>query len=499
MTRRKVTFQPDPTSSTTTTTTNASTDTHTRNVSHAPPADGHHHHNASATIPIPSQPSDESKVHLISTSLLIPGRGEPRRDMTVMIRDGVIHAIHPTSSPPAFLRHHSLPATRVPVLLPGLWDCHTHFLGTKSLNLSEVVTTHPAVAGARLARNARDILLSGFTSVRDLGGYAIELARAISDSGLPGPHVYSAGAAISQTSGHGDLFDLPVDVVHSRLSTTAPTNPASYPLVLADGADACRLAVRLVTRRGARCVKVFTSGGVLSILDDPMRGQYSAGELEAIVDEATRAGLAVAAHCHGKPGILAALRAGCHTIEHGTYLDRECVDLMLAKEAVFVPTRTVVKVGVDHPELMSPESYAKMLETAKHHRAAYRLAVRSGVKVALGTDLGVSAPVENPMALGRSGGELAYAVTDGGMTPLQAIEAATATGPETLGHLGAAPKSGQIREGYDADLIAMCANPLEDDVDLDDSGGGEAGGMDLFKNPKNITHVWKGGVCYKKP
>ena len=450
---------------------------------------------------IPPQPSDKSKVHLISTSLLIPGRGKPQQDMTVMIRDDLIHAVHPTSSLPAFLHHHSLPTTHVPVLLPGLWDCHTHFLGTKSLNLSEVVTTHPAVAGARLARNARDILLSGFTSIRDLGGYAIELSQTIAEASLPGPNIYSAGSAISQTSGHGDLFDLPVDMVHSRLSTTSP-NPASYPLLLADGADACRMAVRLVTRRGAKCIKVFASGGVLSILDDPLHAQYSPAELGAVVEEATRAGLAVAAHCHGKPGILAALRAGCHTIEHGTYLDSECVDLMLSKGAILVPTRTVVKVGVDHPELMSPKSYAKMLETAKHHRAAYRLAVRSGVKIALGTDLGISTPVENPLALGRSGGELSYAVTDGGMTPLPAIEAATATGPETLGGLGAAPKSGQIREGYDADLIALCANPLEDvDGSDGDSGGGDGGGggMDLFKDPKNVTHVWKGGVCYKSP
>ncbi|KIW53439.1 hypothetical protein PV05_09012 [Exophiala xenobiotica] len=443
------------------------------------------HQIAPQDMSIPPFPSDKSKMHLISTALLIPGRGTPQQDMTIVIHDNLIHNIHSTSTLPACLL--SLPHAHVPVLLPGLWDCHTHLLGTKSFNFAELLTTHPATAGARLVRNVRDILLSGFTSVRDLGGYAIELSRAISEDSLPGPHIYSAGSAISQTCGHGDIFDLPSDIVSSRLGVVHSLNPASapaqHPLLLADGPSECRKAVRLLIRRGATCIKVLASGGVLSISDDPLRPQFSPSELETIVDEATRAGRIVAAHCHGKPGILAALHAGCHTIEHGTYLDQDCVELMKAKAAIYVPTRTIVKVGVDHPELMSPESYAKMLETAKHHRAAYRLAVKSGVKIALGTDLGISTPASHPLALGRSGGELSYAVTDGGMTPLQAIEAATAMGPETLGRLGMAPKSGQIKEGYDADLIALRTNPLED--------------LDIFMDPANITHVWKAGRCFK--
>jgi imidazolonepropionase-like amidohydrolase len=208
-------------------------------------------------------------------------------------------------------------------------------------------------------------------------------------------------------------------------------------------------------------------------------------ELRTIVEEANRAGRVVAAHCHGKIGIMAALNAGCHTIEHGTYMDEECIKLFKEKDAIYVPTRTIVKVGVDHPELMSPESYKKMLETAKHHLAAYRLAVQSGIRIALGTDLGISTPVTHPLALGRSGGELAYAVSDGGMTPQAAIEAATAMGPEVLGDLGMKPKSGRIEVGYDADMIALNENPLEN--------------MDIFKDPDNVTHVWKGGRLFKGP
>ncbi|RVX73751.1 hypothetical protein B0A52_02641 [Exophiala mesophila] len=439
--------------------------------------------------PVQAEPASiEHPAHVIHAGLLIPGRGEPKQSVSVVIHDGKISTITPTGSLPKTFQH--LPSTNVPFLMPGLWDCHTHLLGATSFNFSSLLTaTPPALAGVRLARNVHDILMSGFTSIRDLGGYAIEVAKAIEEGSLPGPNIYSAGAAISQTSGHGDVYDLPSGVVTSYLGVRDTQgnafNPGCGPLILADGVDECRRAVRLLTRRGAKCIKVFASGGVLSIADDPLRQQFSDQELSVIVEEANRAGRAVAAHVHGKVGILAALRAGCHTIEHGTYMDQECVDMIKAKGAVYVPTRTIVKVGVDHPELMSPESYKKMLETAKHHKAAYRLAVKSNVKIALGTDLGISTPVSNPLALGKSGGELSYAVEDGGMTPLQAIEAATATAPEVLGDMGMAPKSGQVKVGFDADLIALSSNPLDD--------------MGLFKDPENITHVWKGGVLFKSP
>lgn len=438
------------------------------------------HHESSAT---------EHDTHLINTSLLIPGRGKPQKDMSIVIKSGKIHSIQTTSSlSESFSK--TIPTTTVPVVLPGLWDCHTHLLGATSFNFSELLTTSPpALAGARISRNVHDILMSGFTSVRDLGGYAIEVSKAIVEGTLVGPNIYSAGAAISQTSGHGDVFDMPSGFVTSCLGvrdTQANAfNPACGPLLLADGEDECRRAVRLLIRRGASCIKVFASGGVLSIADDPLRQQFSDAELRTIVDEANRAGRVVAAHCHGKNGIMAALRAGCHTIEHGTYMDEECISEFKKRNAIYVPTRTVVKLGVDHPELMSPESYRKMLETAKHHEAAYRLAVKSGIKIALGTDLGISVPTSHPMALGNSGGELSYAVTDGGMTALQAIEAATANAPDVLGDLGMAPKSGRIEVGYDADLIALTKDPLDD--------------MAVFKHPKNITHVWKAGELFKRP
>lgn len=453
--------------------------------------DGHQHssdnESPSTSLPASLSPPRSADTRLIHTKLLIPGRGKPTHDMSVILQGGVITAVERTTAiPPPFK---NLPTTTVPVLMPGLWDCHVHFLGSKTFNFSEILSTHTALSGARVARNVHDVLMSGFTSVRELAGFGLEVSQAIDEGTLVGPHIYSAGAALSQTAGHGDAFDLPAGVVGSFMGVRDTQGnglaPGTGPLIIADGVDECRRAVRLLVRRGAKCIKVFASGGVLSIADDPLRQQYSLEELKVVVEEANRAGRIVAAHVHGKVGIMAALKAGVHTIEHGTYMDDECVSIMKAQGTIYVPTRTIVKVGVDHPELMSPESYQKMLVTARHHRAAYQLAVKSGLKIALGTDLGISTPTSHPLAHGQSGGEVTYAVTDGGMTPLQAIEAATAMGPETLGDLGMKPKSGRIEVGYDADLIALVEDPLKK--------------MELFKKPENITHVWKGGRIYKSP
>ena len=314
---------------------------------------------------------------LIHANLLIPGRGPPTIDSNVVIEDGKIVFIGPSRSLPS--KYARLLPTYVPVLLPGLWDCHCHLMGAESFNFESIVTLSPATAGARLARSCADIMDSGFTSIRELGGWACEVAPAIDEGTIPGPHIYSAGAALSQTAGHGDVFNIPVGWAWQRLGVGKHANGETAgvsPLCLADGVDEVRKAVRLQIRRGAKVTKVLASGGVLSIGDDPMLQQFSDEELKTIVDEAGRMGRIVAAHVHGKAGILAAIRAGCKTLEHGTYLDEECIEEMKKHDVMLVATRTIVKEGVNHPELMSPESYKKMLETAKHHLQAYKLAVK---------------------------------------------------------------------------------------------------------------------------
>jgi imidazolonepropionase-like amidohydrolase len=435
----------------------------------------------SATDSNDGDDKEEDDTFVIYTNLLIPGKGEPTKNRSVAIRSGKIIDIGSSIAfPPKYPKARS---AYVPVLMPGLWDCHVHLMGTDSLGYTSFNLISPATAGARLARSVHDILMSGFTSVRDLGGYAPEIAKVVDEGTIPGPNIYSAGSALSQTAGHGDTFELPIGFVWSRCGIGYGTgngdDVACRPLCVADGVDECRKAVRLMIRRGAKVIKVLASGGVLSRDDDPKLQQFSDEELKVIVEEAARMNRIVAAHVHGKAGIMAAIRAGCKTLEHGTYLDEEAVELMLKKDVMLIATRLIVIEGVKHKELLSPESYKKMLETAKYHKKAYGLAIKKGVKCALGTDLGTSVPGTS-LSHGSAGAELLYAV-EAGMTPLQAIEAATANGPATLGPT--APLSGQIKVGYDADLIGLAKNPIDN--------------IGLFRDVKNITHVWKGGKLFK--
>jgi imidazolonepropionase-like amidohydrolase len=267
---------------------------------------------------------------VIHADLLIPGRGDPVKNASVVIKGGKIDTVTTKSLPSQFSH---LPSTKVPVLMPGMWDCHIHLMGNKELKLESMLTAHPATLGARLARSLHDIIMSGFTSVRDLGSFACEVSIPVEEGIIPGPNIYGAGGAISQTAGHGDAFSLPVGWVWSKAGVNARSGASDIgqsPLILADGIDEVRKAVRLNIRRGAKVIKVLASGGVLSRDDNPLDQQFSDEELKVIVEEAARAKRIVAAHVHGKEGIMAALRAGCKTIEHGTFLDEECIKL--AKE-----------------------------------------------------------------------------------------------------------------------------------------------------------------------
>jgi imidazolonepropionase-like amidohydrolase len=201
-----------------------------------------------------------------------------------------------------------------------------------------------------------------------------------------------------------------------------------------------------------------------------------------MVDEAARAKRVVAAHCHGKGGIMNALNAGVRTIEHGSYLDEECAALMKEKGAILVATRLVVEGGLVEKNNWPPVNYKKLVAIANAHKKAYTLAVKSGVKIALGTDQS-SSDLRSTNAHGRNGKEFVYAV-EAGLSELQAIEACTAMGPETLGeHMG--PKSGILKEGYDADWIALDENPLED--------------IGVLSEAVNVKWVWKGGKLFKSP
>lgn len=406
----------------------------------------------------------------IEADVLIPGRGEPVRNGCVVLEGTTVAYAGPVEDAP------STPDTRtysVPAVMPGMWDCHGHFMGLRRADPEDVIRTPLPLLGARVTADAQRALRAGFTSVREPGGLGLELGRAIDEGSVPGPHVHAAGSFLSQTGGHGDIHAFPLDVVH-RLAR------AGGYLQVCDGVPECLRAVRLQLRRGARLIKVHASGGVVSEVDHPVHQQFSDEELGAIVREAARAERVVAAHCHGKPGILAALRAGCRTIEHGSFLDEEAADLLLEKGAILVPTRFIMEALLAHAEEASLPEYArrKMEAVAEAHREALRLAVKKGVPIAVGTDIFLSG--EGAVPWGRNGEELVH-LAEAGMKPLAVLEAATARGPETLGPQ--APRSGQLRAGYDADLIAVTEDPTRD--------------VGVLADPANVSHVWKGGRLVK--
>ena len=290
-------------------------------------------------------------------------------------------------------------------MLPGLWDCHTHFMGSREFDLARLAQEPVALRAARCARDLVNALDAGFTSVREVGGLGVYLARAVAEGMLDGPAVYAAGAVLSTTGGHGDLHCYPLSWMEEFARTDGTFR-------LADGTAECMRAVREQLRRGAAVIKVCASGGVLSDLDDPIHQQFTGSELRAIVEVAGLAERVVAAHCHGKPGIMAALEAGVATIEHGTYLDAEACDAMRETGAILVPTRSIIEDILGHLGQVPPYAATKLVAIAQTHADAMTLAIERGVTIAVGTDIGLTG-LDRPNSWGTNGSELAHLVALG--------------------------------------------------------------------------------------
>lgn len=403
----------------------------------------------------------------IEADRLIPGRGDVIENGVVVIEGSAISYAGPGSGAPDTP---DAGVVKSPTVMPGMWECHGHFVGIYNANLDDMIITRPQLAALRTTHDARNALQAGFTSVREVGGFGTFLATAIDEGAVEGPNIYASGSMLSMTAGHGDFHSLDLD--DARMVLTRHFGEDA----ICDGPDECRAAVRRMLRLGARVIKIHASGGVLSQLDDPLLPQFSKAELDAIVDESTRMERAVAAHCHGKRGIMAALEAGVKTIEHGTYVDEEVADAMRETDAILVPTRWIVDLLLREGEERGMPEYArkKMDEAGRYHEEAIAIAIEKGVKIAMGTDM------YGTGLWGRNAEELPLLV-DCGMTPLQAIETATANGPETLGPQ--APNSGQLAEGMDADVICVNGDPSSD--------------VSVLTDQTNVTHVFKGGVQFK--
>ena len=406
----------------------------------------------------------------IQAELLIPGKGEPIANGTVIVEGAVITFVGPTGSAPATPE---AKVFEVPVVMPGLWDCHAHLFGSPSWSLEGAAWVLPAAAGARATADLARYIEGGVTSIREVGGYGVELAPVVEEGSVRGPNIYGAGEVLSTTGGHGDVHSIPLDIYEGVAARSRIIGR------LADGPAECVKAVREQLRRNARVIKICASGGVMSEVDHPVHQQFSDEELRAIVAEAARAERVVAAHCHGKPGIMAALRAGVGTIEHGSYLDEEAAELMKEKDAILVPTRFIVEELLGMEAHVPGYAYRKITGLAETHAQALKIAIATGVRIAMGTDIFPSGPVHG-FRYSLASREMRH-LTEAGLTPLQAIEAATATGPLTLG--AQAPRSGLLQEGFEADLISLDRSPLELDS--------------IWGDPERVTHVWKGGRLVK--
>lgn len=347
-------------------------------------------------------------------------------------------------------------------VLPGFIDCHTHLtfdpsqMGYSSLGIS---IPRSALTGAR---NARITLEAGFTTVRNVGaaGYSdIALRDAINAGDVPGPRIVASGPALGITGGHCDNNLLAPEFHHTDEG-------------VADGVSNVMQKTREVIKYGADVIKFCSTGGVLSLGDDPKASQYTLDEMKAIVTEAHRLGRKVAAHAHGGDGIKLAVMAGVDSIEHGTYIDDEAVKMMKERGTYLVPTLYLGDWFLENYQRMGvpAQMAAKGKEVMPAARINIARAFAMGVPVAFGTDAAV-------YPHGLNAREFAVYVKLG-MTPLQAIQTATVHAAKLL---GMEDRIGTLEVGKYADLVAVEGDPLKDVTELE-----------------RIRVVIKGGVVVKK-
>jgi imidazolonepropionase-like amidohydrolase len=332
-------------------------------------------------------------------------------------------------------------------VLPGLIDSHVHLSGELGPNqLIEEVTLTAADGALRGAENARETLMAGFTTVADLGAAndaIFALRRAIAENRVPGPRIIASGFAVTPDGGHGDVNGYSPSVNDALRSPTA-----------CSGADACRRATRRQIQAGADVIKITATGGVLSNTAAGVGQQFSDAEYEAIVEAAHSMGRRVTAHAHGTDGIIAALRAGVDSIEHGTYLDDESVRLLRRGNRYLVPTMMAgwwVGQLAEQGGVLTPAQADKARRVGPDLVRMVRMAQRSGVRIAFGTDTGVS-----PHGMNAREFQL---LVEAGFTPLQAIQMATVNAAD---HLQLNNVTGRISPGYAADIIAVDGDPLAD-------------------------------------
>ncbi len=409
-----------------------------------------------------------SAATIIHAGRLIDGRSdELQTEMSIVVENGRITEVVSGFLKPA--ESDKLIDLSEYTVMPGLMDMHTHLMGQHSKDsYTEKFFMEESDYALRSTMFARATLMAGFTTVLDLGDNGINsvsLRKAISEGWIIGPRIYTAGKSIATTGGHAD----PTNGLKGDYRRDA--GPLEGVI---NGADDARKAVRQRYKDGADLIKLTATGGVLSLAASGQNPQFTDEELKAIVETAKDYNMVVTVHAHGAEGMKRAVLAGVNSIEHGTYMTDEIMELMKERGTYFVPTNMagewVAKKAEEpgyFPEIVRPKAAA----IGPAIRETFSKAYKAGVKIAFGTDSGVSPHGENAHEF-----EL---MVEGGMPPMKAIQSATLEGARLL---RVEDKLGTVEATRLADLVAVQGNPLDD-----------------ISVMRNVVFVMKEGEVYKEP
>jgi imidazolonepropionase-like amidohydrolase len=394
--------------------------------------------------------------------------GQWREKVSIVVDGGVVKSIGPMQQKAGNIDLSQYSC------LPGLIDMHVHLVEEtrkQADQFRDTLSANPADNAYRSVQFAHRTLMAGFTSVRDLGAERaanVPLKRAIAAGTIPGPRMFTSGKSIGTTGGHAD----PTNMLSHFLSDAVGT-PGPHEGVI-NSVDEARTAVRQRYKEGADLIKITATGGVLSQASSGQNSQFTEDEIRSIVATARDYGFRVAAHAHGVEGIKRAVRAGVDSIEHGTMMDDEAMNLFKQKGAFYVPTISAGRFVADKakiPDYYSPVVRPKAAAIGPQIQATFARAHKAGVKIAFGTDAGVFPHGDNAK-------EFEYMV-EAGMPALEAIRAATLNAAALLNQ---SSTLGSVEEGFAADIVAVKGDPLKD-----------------VKLLQNIQFVMKDGTVYKKP